>query len=148
MATKAQKEAAAKKKAAAEAAKLGGGKEVEIVITEAYLAEHPDLAKQGFEVGQKIVVPASEAPKGVKVSKEEEAPERSEEDESTMQSDIMFETLSDGKKRAIWYVKSLGDGKFRLYNEVGQAVSPITTEPLQINKAAARANALNAAKLR
>jgi hypothetical protein len=134
-------------------AKLGGakGKDVEFVLTEAYLNEHPDLAAQGFTVGQKIVLPESEAPKSaLKAAKadEDEEVERDPEDEASMKADVMMHTLPNGKKAAVWYVKSLGDGKFRLYNEVGQAVSPIVTDPLQINKAASRANALNAAKLR
>lgn len=125
----------------------GAGKDVEFVLTEAYLNDHPDLAQKGFTVGQTIMIPASELPDGA-AADEAEDEGRSEEDEATMKSEVVYETLPDGKKRAVWYVKSLGEGKFRLYNEVGQAVSPITTEPLQINKAASRANALNAAKLR
>lgn len=129
------------KKVVAKPVKMGGAKEmVDVVIDEKYLASHPDAQAQGFEIGQTIKVPKSEIVEDEE-TEEVEDEGRSEEDEASMSSEPM------GK----FYVKSLGDGKFRLYNEAGQAVSPIVSdkeEIMKINKAASRANAINQAKLK
>ena len=105
-----------------------------LTLTAEHLAMYPELAEKGFAVGQEIEVTVGEYSLE---TEEAEDTGRSEEDEASMKAE------PTGK----FIVRMIGeDGKkFRLYNEFGQAVSPICEEVAaiqQINKQASRANAL------
>lgn len=127
----------AKKVAGAKAAKkvAGAGEMEKVVLTAEHFAQYPDLQAQGFTVGQEVEVPAGTYDLDEAGANETEDEGRSAEEESSMSS------APTGR----FVVKMLDLGKFRLYNEVGQAVSPIceTQEAIRaINTAASRSNAL------
>lgn len=128
------------KNTAAKGKKLGavaGDEKVMFTLTPEFLVANPSYKDNGFAVGQQVEVFKSEIPEEVEESEDEG---RSEEDEASMKAE------PTGK----FFVRTLGPNKYRLYNEHGQAVSPICTdnESIQrINKAAARANALAEARI-
>ncbi len=68
-------------------------------------------------------------------------------DEPVVEVDELTASSASAPATGEFYVKQVAEGKFRLYNEFGQAVSPVTTEPLSINKAASRSNALRQARI-
>ncbi|MES2224989.1 MAG: hypothetical protein V4478_03305 [Patescibacteria group bacterium] len=103
-----------------------------ITIDEDYLAAHPELAAQGFTVGQTTEV--------VKAAPTPAAPAPVEEP---------VDALDESTKTAVptnqFIVRQVAEGKFRLYNPLGQAASHIADnqeEIVKINKASARFNAL------
>jgi hypothetical protein len=112
------------------APKMGAAGEKSIIILdEKYLQEHPELAQQGYTVGDQYEAPI-ETTKEVTEAKDAG---RSKEDEATMSAEPTGRFI----------VRSFEGGTFRLYNERGQAVSPLVTDAREINRQASRANALN-----
>ena len=127
------------------AAKKTGGKmavnadKEMLVLTADHLSTYPELAEKGFVVGQEIEVEVGQYSLEAEETEDEG---RSEEDEESMSAE----------KTGKFIVRMISEGKYRLYNPEGQAISPIVednednTAIQSINKMASRFNALEDTK--